>query len=108
MRRIASLAPARSCNSSGVVPAPVFSPINIAYTCCLQPPDYTRPFCKTLTSSFEFPADVGEPRWHVRTARLMIVLVMAARIYVRYKAIQFWSRFVSDRHKAARYRRQDL
>lgn len=61
-----------------------------------------------MTTSFEFPADVAEPRWHVRTARLVIVLVMAARIYVRYKSIQFWSRFVSDRHKAARYRRQDL
>ncbi|MGH7839921.1 MAG: ABC1 kinase family protein, partial [Candidatus Binataceae bacterium] len=61
-----------------------------------------------MTTSFEFPAGVGEPPWHVRTARLVTVLVMAARIYARYKAIQLWSRLVSDRHKETRYRRQDL
>jgi ubiquinone biosynthesis protein len=30
------------------------------------------------------------------------------RIYLPYKAIQLWSRMTSERHKEARYRRQDL
>jgi predicted unusual protein kinase regulating ubiquinone biosynthesis (AarF/ABC1/UbiB family) len=37
-----------------------------------------------------------------------VVIGLAARIYLRYKAIQLWLRLVSDRHKEERYRRQDL
>ncbi len=44
----------------------------------------------------------------MRGARLTAVLSLATRIYVRYKAIQLWSRVISDRHKERRYRRQDL
>src|SRR5580704_13269011 len=65
--------------------------------------------CPTNNSdSLAFPIDLAEPRWPVRMARLATVLTMAARIYSRYKAIQLWSRLVSDRHREARYRRQDL
>jgi predicted unusual protein kinase regulating ubiquinone biosynthesis (AarF/ABC1/UbiB family) len=65
--------------------------------------------CPTNNSdSFAFPIDLAEPRWPVRMLRLATVLTMAARIYSRYKAIQLWSRLVSDRHQEARYRRQDL
>jgi predicted unusual protein kinase regulating ubiquinone biosynthesis (AarF/ABC1/UbiB family) len=44
----------------------------------------------------------------VRTYRFVSVLNLAARIYVPYKAIYLWSRISGDRHKEARYRRQDL
>ena len=63
---------------------------------------------KNCSDNIAFPTDTAEPRWPVRIARLATVLTMAARIYSRYKAIQLWSRVVNDRHKAARYRRQDL
>jgi predicted unusual protein kinase regulating ubiquinone biosynthesis (AarF/ABC1/UbiB family) len=38
----------------------------------------------------------------------MRVLFLAARIYLGYKTIQLWSRYISDRRKDERYRRQDL
>jgi predicted unusual protein kinase regulating ubiquinone biosynthesis (AarF/ABC1/UbiB family) len=36
------------------------------------------------------------------------VVWLAARIYTGYKAIQLWSRHLSDKHTDTRYRRQDL
>jgi predicted unusual protein kinase regulating ubiquinone biosynthesis (AarF/ABC1/UbiB family) len=56
----------------------------------------------------EWPSDVDEPRWTVRLTRLARVALLAARIYLPYKAIQLWARFVSARHKEQRYSRQDL
>ena len=61
-----------------------------------------------LQLSIAFSPNAVEPRWYVRGARLTAVLSLATRIYVRYKAIQIWSRVISDRHKERRYRRQDL
>jgi predicted unusual protein kinase regulating ubiquinone biosynthesis (AarF/ABC1/UbiB family) len=55
-----------------------------------------------------FAATIDEPRWPIRALRLAAVLSLAARIYLPYKAIQLWSRLISDRRKAERYRRQDL
>jgi predicted unusual protein kinase regulating ubiquinone biosynthesis (AarF/ABC1/UbiB family) len=59
-------------------------------------------------SDLAFSATTIEPRWPIRALRLATVLSLAARIYLPYKAIQLWSRLISDRHKAERYRRQDL
>ena len=61
-----------------------------------------------MPSNFAFSADAAEPRWYIRIARLIIVLSLAVRVYLRYKAIQLWSRMISDRKKEERYRRQDL
>ena len=61
-----------------------------------------------LQPTVAFSATATEPRWYVRGARLTAVLSLATRIYVRYKAIQIWSRVVSDHHRERRYRRQDL
>jgi len=44
----------------------------------------------------------------VRAYRFVSVLTLAVRIYVPYKAIQWWSRMRGDGRKEARYRRQDL
>jgi hypothetical protein len=51
---------------------------------------------------------VTEPSFAIRAARLASVLSLAARIYLPYKAIQLWSRLISDQRKEQRYRRQDL
>ncbi len=53
-------------------------------------------------------AAVPEPPWYVRAWRLSDILIVAARIYCGYKAIQLWGRWVSDRGQESRYRRQDL
>jgi predicted unusual protein kinase regulating ubiquinone biosynthesis (AarF/ABC1/UbiB family) len=44
----------------------------------------------------------------VRAYRFVSVLILAVRIYLPYKAIQLWSRIAGERHKEARYSRQDL
>jgi predicted unusual protein kinase regulating ubiquinone biosynthesis (AarF/ABC1/UbiB family) len=49
-----------------------------------------------------------EPGAITRAWRFCSVLWLAARIYIGYKAIQLWSRHISDKHTDARYRRQDL
>jgi predicted unusual protein kinase regulating ubiquinone biosynthesis (AarF/ABC1/UbiB family) len=49
-----------------------------------------------------------EPRAITRAWRFCSVVWLAARIYTGYKAIQLWSRHISDQHTDARYRRQDL
>src|SRR5260370_7883319 len=49
-----------------------------------------------------------EPRAITRAWRFCSVLWLAARIYIGYKAIQLWSRHISDQRTDARYRRQDL
>jgi predicted unusual protein kinase regulating ubiquinone biosynthesis (AarF/ABC1/UbiB family) len=44
----------------------------------------------------------------VRAYRFLSVLFLAARIYIGYKAIQLWSRHITDARADRRYRRQDL
>jgi ubiquinone biosynthesis protein len=44
----------------------------------------------------------------VRVYRFVSVIVLAARIYLPYKAIQLWSRIAGASRKEDRYRRQDL
>lgn len=60
------------------------------------------------TKAFDFPASTVEPWWPIRVSRLIRVLILAARIYLGYKTIQLWSRYISDKRKDERYRRQDL
>ena len=62
----------------------------------------------TPDRSFEFPADVPTPRLTTRAWRFSNVVWLAARIYLGYKGVQLWTRFVSARNKAELYRRQDL
>ncbi len=63
------------------------------------------------TSSISVPGfapNTPEPAFRTRAWRFANVAWLAARIYAGYKAIQFWTRFVSDRNREALYRRQDL
>ena len=50
----------------------------------------------------------GELKTAERVWRLIVVLILAVRIYAGYKSIQLWSRLVSNKRAAQRYRRQDL
>jgi ubiquinone biosynthesis protein len=61
----------------------------------------------TPNHSFDFPPLVPEPRWPTRIYRLTSVLILAARIYSGYKAIQLWSRCFGSDRADARYRHQD-
>jgi predicted unusual protein kinase regulating ubiquinone biosynthesis (AarF/ABC1/UbiB family) len=62
----------------------------------------------TPNASFDFQPSVSEPRWPTRIYRLTSVLILAARIYSGYKAIQLWSRCFGSDRADARYRSQDL
>ncbi len=65
-----------------------------------------------MTSSsidrIEFPPNLPAPGLATRAWRFLNVVSLAARVYVGYKSVQLWTRFVSARNKAALYRRQDL
>lgn len=56
------------------------------------------------------PSEPGteEPGAVERARRFCSVAILAARVYVGYKAIQLWSRATGDRKSDERYRRQDL
>jgi predicted unusual protein kinase regulating ubiquinone biosynthesis (AarF/ABC1/UbiB family) len=58
--------------------------------------------------SVNFPESIPEPRLLTRAYRFASVLLLAVRIYSRYKAIQLSSRYFGQHHKEQRYRRQDL
>jgi predicted unusual protein kinase regulating ubiquinone biosynthesis (AarF/ABC1/UbiB family) len=60
------------------------------------------------SKAFNFSTSAIEPSWPIRVTRLIYVLILAARIYVGYKTVQLWSRYVSAKRKEERYRRQDL
>src|SRR5271169_2981697 len=62
----------------------------------------------SIDNSFDFPADVPEPRLATRAWRFSNVVWLAAYVYAGYKGTQLWTRFISDRDKAELYRRQDL
>ena len=53
-------------------------------------------------------SSLPEPSLPTRVYRFGSVLLLAARIYSRYKAIQLWSHCFGQEHKEQRYRRQDL
>src|SRR5689334_23049960 len=69
-------------------------------------PDIRRKL-QSRSASVEFQP-VDEPRLLTRAYRFTSVLLLAARIYSRYKAIQLWSRYFGQDRKEQRYRRQDL
>src|SRR6202050_5829799 len=54
------------------------------------------------------PIGDDEPGALERARRFSAVAILAARIYVGYKAAQIWTRYVSAANKAEIYRRQDL
>ncbi|HKN00409.1 MAG TPA: AarF/UbiB family protein [Candidatus Binataceae bacterium] len=56
----------------------------------------------------EFSSTATEPGLATRAWRFGNVLWLAVRIYLGYKAVQLWTRFISKRNKAELYRRQDL
>ncbi|MGO9451533.1 MAG: ABC1 kinase family protein [Candidatus Binataceae bacterium] len=56
----------------------------------------------------DFSSTAAEPGLPTRAWRFANVAWLAARIYVGYKAVQLWTRFISKRNKAELYRRQDL
>jgi predicted unusual protein kinase regulating ubiquinone biosynthesis (AarF/ABC1/UbiB family) len=62
----------------------------------------------TANNSVDFQKSVPEPRLPTRVYRFTSVLLLAARIYSRYKVIQLWSRYFGKERKEQRYRRQDL
>ncbi len=63
-------------------------------------------------SASNFPEALAEQPtalgFTTRVYRFISVLVLAGRIYSRYKAIQLWSRYFGQARKEERYRRQDL
>ena len=54
------------------------------------------------------PIAVEDPGLFERVRRFISVSVLAARIYLGYKATQLWTRFITASNKAELYRRQDL
>ncbi|HJU09451.1 MAG TPA: AarF/UbiB family protein [Candidatus Binataceae bacterium] len=60
------------------------------------------------SAPIHFQDSIPEPHLITRVYRFASVLVLAARIYSRYKAIQLWSRYFGKDRKEQRYRRQDL
>jgi predicted unusual protein kinase regulating ubiquinone biosynthesis (AarF/ABC1/UbiB family) len=62
----------------------------------------------TANNPVDFQKSVPEPRLPTRVYRFISVLLLAARIYSRYKAIQLWSRYFGKQRKEQRYRRQDM
>jgi predicted unusual protein kinase regulating ubiquinone biosynthesis (AarF/ABC1/UbiB family) len=60
------------------------------------------------THPVDYHDSVPEPRLRTRVYRFASVLLLASRIYSRYKAIQLWSRYFGNERREQRYRRQDL
>jgi len=56
----------------------------------------------------EFRDPASEPGLLTRAYRFWNVVWLAAKIYLGYKTVQLWSRYVSSARKETRYRRQDL
>ncbi len=56
----------------------------------------------------DFPLTTAEPGLLTRAWRFSNVAWLAARVYAGYKAIQLWTRYVSDRNRTELFRRQDL
>src|SRR5262245_66275626 len=56
----------------------------------------------------EFSPDASEPGLATRAWRFVNVAWLAAYVYVGYKSIQLWTRYISRRNREALFRRQDL
>ncbi|HVN28452.1 MAG TPA: AarF/UbiB family protein [Candidatus Binataceae bacterium] len=62
----------------------------------------------SVNDSSALLADAADPGVVERMRRFSSVAVLAARIYVGYKSVQLWTRFISDANKTELYRRRDL
>jgi predicted unusual protein kinase regulating ubiquinone biosynthesis (AarF/ABC1/UbiB family) len=62
----------------------------------------------SIASTYEFDDTASEPGLLIRSYRFWSIVWLAVRIYVGYKTVQLWSRYVSRTDKEERYRRQDL
>ena len=60
------------------------------------------------SDSFDFKSDVLEPGLATRAWRFLNVVWLAVYVYVGYKAVQLWTRFISNKNRTELYRRQDL
>src|SRR5262249_10296931 len=56
----------------------------------------------------QFSPHASEPGLATRAWRFVNVAWLAAYVYVGYKSIQLWSRYISRRNREALFRRQDL
>jgi predicted unusual protein kinase regulating ubiquinone biosynthesis (AarF/ABC1/UbiB family) len=56
----------------------------------------------------QFSVDASEPGLATRAWRFANVAWLAAYVYVGYKSVQLWTRYVSRRNRDALFRRQDL
>ncbi|MBV8134033.1 MAG: AarF/ABC1/UbiB kinase family protein [Deltaproteobacteria bacterium] len=55
-----------------------------------------------------FSSDASEPGLATRAWRFANIAWLAAYVYVGYKSIQLWTRYISRRNRDALFRRQDL
>jgi predicted unusual protein kinase regulating ubiquinone biosynthesis (AarF/ABC1/UbiB family) len=55
-----------------------------------------------------FSSDASEPGLATRAWRFANIAWLAAYVYVGYKSIQLWTRYISGRNRDALFRRQDL
>ena len=56
----------------------------------------------------QFSSAATEPGVATRAWRFLNVVWLAAHVYVGYKAVQLWTRFISKRNRDQLFRRQDL
>jgi aarF domain-containing kinase len=56
----------------------------------------------------QFSSDSSEPGLATRAWRFANIAWLAAYVYVGYKSIQLWTRYISRRNRDALFRRQDL
>jgi predicted unusual protein kinase regulating ubiquinone biosynthesis (AarF/ABC1/UbiB family) len=56
----------------------------------------------------QFSPDASEPGLATRAWRFVNVAWLAGYVYVGYKSIQLWTRYISRRNREALFRRQDL
>ena len=56
----------------------------------------------------QFSSDASEPGLATRAWRFANIAWLAAYVYVGYKTIQLWTRYISRRNRDALFRRQDL
>jgi predicted unusual protein kinase regulating ubiquinone biosynthesis (AarF/ABC1/UbiB family) len=59
-------------------------------------------------TTIDFSAEAREPGLATRAWRFANVVWLAIRVYVGYKSVQLWTRFVSNKNRTELYRRQDL
>jgi predicted unusual protein kinase regulating ubiquinone biosynthesis (AarF/ABC1/UbiB family) len=62
----------------------------------------------STSTNFDFSAEAREPGLATRAWRFANVVWLAVRVYVGYKSVQLWTRYVSNKNRTELYRRQDL